>query len=177
MRVVGQWLSVLALSAWLSASLLACNVYDPTLIARGQSVQSQDAANSDASLLVPPDASTQDAAVTDSDLHDAEADSAIIDADVTADAEVTTDAEVIADAEVTTDARVPLSCPAMRGDCNDDPSDGCETDLSREPNCGQCNRVCEKLPFLHTCRHADDPATGRCQRPPCQCCNQLQGCE
>ncbi len=143
--------------AWCALSiavgLAACNVYDPSLLKGAQSVpQDLSDAGPDANVIASPDGG-DDAHVDDA--------STVVDA--------TLDADV--------DAQEPLSCDPMRGDCNDDPSDGCETDLSREPNCGSCNRTCEKLPFLHTCRHVDDPATGVCMRPPCQCCNQLQGCQ
>ncbi len=35
-----------------------------------------------------------------------------------------------------------FACPALKADCNGDPSDGCETDLTAEPNCGWCGRTC-----------------------------------
>ena len=36
-----------------------------------------------------------------------------------------------------------LVCEPGSGDCNDDPVDGCETDLADDPdNCGQCGRRC-----------------------------------
>lgn len=36
-----------------------------------------------------------------------------------------------------------LSCPAGTGDCNHDPSDGCETDTgTSSDNCGACGRAC-----------------------------------
>lgn len=33
-------------------------------------------------------------------------------------------------------------CPAERGDCNDDPSDGCETSLRTDDNCNACGVTC-----------------------------------
>lgn len=36
----------------------------------------------------------------------------------------------------------PAACPTNRADCNKDPSDGCETDLTQPQNCGGCGHVC-----------------------------------
>ncbi len=42
--------------------------------------------------------------------------------------------------DVATDG--PAACPTNRADCNKDPADGCETDLTQPQNCGGCGHVC-----------------------------------
>ncbi len=37
-----------------------------------------------------------------------------------------------------------FACDARRGDCNRDASDGCEADLTRDPNCGTCDTACSE---------------------------------
>lgn len=50
-----------------------------------------------------------------------------------------------------------LECAALRDDCNDDPRDGCETDLTQNGNCGMCGKTCEGPG--NRCE-----STGRCRR-------------
>lgn len=50
-----------------------------------------------------------------------------------------------------------IECAALRDDCNDDPRDGCETDLTRNGNCGMCGKTCEGA------GNRCEP-TGRCRR-------------
>lgn len=42
-----------------------------------------------------------------------------------------------------TDRGCVVECAELRGDCNADPFDGCETDLTRNGNCGRCGRTCQ----------------------------------
>jgi hypothetical protein len=56
-------------------------------------------------------------------------------------------------------------CDDLWGDCNGDPSDGCETDLTEQGNCGECGHSCQLTPVLYGCRD-----TG-------MCCNVFLGCE
>lgn len=51
----------------------------------------------------------------------------------------------------TTGLWVCLGCAAEFGDCNGDPSDGCETDLTTDDNCGGCG-----LPPTKSCRIDND---------------------
>jgi len=44
-----------------------------------------------------------------------------------------------------------LGCEAGRGDCNDDPSDGCETSLTTVDHCGGCGRVCDLSHASESC--------------------------
>lgn len=55
-------------------------------------------------------------------------------------------------------------CPEGRGDCNDDESDGCETDLTSDPDhCGHCGNVCEEGScVLGRCESAGDNGCGGC---------------
>jgi len=71
------------------------------------------------------------------------------------------------------------TCDAGWGDCDDDPTNGCERDLySDENNCGTCGHVCD-LP--HTSAH--DCVLGECQVSTCDAhyadCNatHVDGCE
>jgi hypothetical protein len=50
-----------------------------------------------------------------------------------------------------------IECAALREDCNDDPRDGCETDLTQDGNCGMCGKTCEGAG--NRCE-----STGRCRR-------------
>lgn len=45
--------------------------------------------------------------------------------------------------ECTDGACVPRECPVGFDDCDDDASNGCETELSTAMNCGACGRVCD----------------------------------
>jgi hypothetical protein len=56
----------------------------------------------------------------------------------------------------------PAQCPAGRADCNDDPRDGCETDLGTTENCGQCRRRCS-APHGTTACQASNCALVACE--------------
>ncbi|MCA9640250.1 MAG: hypothetical protein KC492_06120, partial [Myxococcales bacterium] len=57
-------------------------------------------------------------------------------------------------------------CPAGSGDCNDDPSDGCEDPLNTIDHCGACSNVC---PTGFSCT---DPGDGfKCACPDNAGCN------
>ncbi len=70
------------------------------------------------------------------------------------------------------------SCKTGYGDCNADPSDGCETDLNKSgTNCGKCGTICSATNGTATC------ASGACAILSCSGtyadCNKLvsDGCE
>lgn len=47
--------------------------------------------------------------------------------------------------------RCELSCDDGTADCNDEPTDGCETDTTSVQHCGFCNRVCQANHGTATC--------------------------
>jgi hypothetical protein len=73
-------------------------------------------------------------------------------------------------------AHTPLECSAGLADCNEDRSDGCETDVRREDkHCGACG---------HACATGESCTDGRCQSSRCPLehlrdCNKVSsdGCE
>lgn len=76
-------------------------------------------------------------------------------------------------------AQVPVACPMARGDCDGDPANGCETDLSSDPaNCRACGHGCVGV-------HVDVAlcVDGRCEVLDCEpgfgdCDGQAEnGCE
>jgi hypothetical protein len=55
------------------------------------------------------------------------------------------------------------ACNANRGDCNNDPADGCETDLGTTMNCGRCGTTCVEPSPICTMMPGDGgPASFRC---------------
>ena len=57
------------------------------------------------------------------------------------------------------------SCAAGRGDCNGDPSDGCEADLSTAAHCGSCGNACaDATPLCNSkmCAARCDPGKTAC---------------
>lgn len=58
------------------------------------------------------------------------------------------------------------SCPAGSGDCNDDPSDGCEDPVNSIDHCGSCASAC---PAGFTCNDAG--GTFKCACPDSASCN------
>jgi hypothetical protein len=42
-------------------------------------------------------------------------------------------------------------CAPGRADCNHNPADGCETDITTIANCGACGRVCPQIGGVNTC--------------------------
>jgi hypothetical protein len=72
----------------------------------------------------------------------------------------------------------PADCAASYADCNNDDSDGCETNLLLPDNCGSCANTCKSLPHVSgsTCE-----ATGcvvQCQRGRGNCDDSsANGCE
>jgi hypothetical protein len=72
------------------------------------------------------------------------------------------------------DSTCGLVCDAGRGDCDADPANGCETDLSSDTsNCGACNAVCSGLdPCLAgTC--GCPPPTEECDGNPATVCETV----
>ncbi len=75
-----------------------------------------------------------------------------------------------------------LVCPAGKGDCNQDPSDGCEADLATDANnCGACGRPCSAANgYSPTCNGGLCTTTcnygwGDCQHPAAPAADD--GCE
>lgn len=68
----------------------------------------------------------------------------------------------------TTGQQVCLQCEAQFGDCNGDPTDGCETSLATDANCGACGAA-----PMHTCRVDKDgdgyPEPGGAYHTSCAC--------
>jgi len=104
------------------------------------------------------DAAVRDAAVRDAGARDAgPPDGSAIDAGVS-DAGVRDAAPPIADAG---------ACPRDRADCNDEPADGCETDLSSVSSCGECGVAC---PMGASCVRGAEGLR-------CECADPLLACE
>lgn len=68
-------------------------------------------------------------------------------------------------------------CHNGHGDCNADPSDGCETRTTTTANCGGCGNVCSEGPNSHAvCRH--ETCGQRCSRGYADCDGDpTSGCE
>jgi hypothetical protein len=69
-------------------------------------------------------------------------------------------------------------CPAGSLDCDGSPQDGCETNISTDPdNCGGCNLVCSASHIVK--RTCDDVCDGTCQTgfDDCNGDKQVDGCE
>lgn len=64
-------------------------------------------------------------------------------------------------------------------DCNDDPSDGCETELLTDiENCGVCGRVCDALPHAAPGCFDGSCGVGECDTGVADCDNSVwSGCE
>ncbi|MGM0556168.1 MAG: hypothetical protein ACQEVA_07300 [Myxococcota bacterium] len=71
-----------------------------------------------------------------------------------------------------------ITCDASYGDCDSDPLNGCEEDLSAIPNCGACGEDCSLPNATSTCDEqacsfqACDPGYADCDNDP-----QANGCE
>jgi hypothetical protein len=66
-------------------------------------------------------------------------------------------------------ACVVSDCPAHRGDCNDDPKDGCETDLLGSPeHCGFCRHTCMLANAVAGCEMGEC-VVAQCAQPFADC--------